>query len=262
MLSDNQSVVRKNFLGTPLDVLTMSQTLEMATQAMCSGKKITHVALNVAKLVNMRTDPVLRGDVTSADIIGIDGMGIVWGARLHGITIEERVAGIDLMWRLLAECEARGFRPYFLGATTEVVEAAAQATLKAYPRLKMAGMRNGYFTAEESAGIVEEINASGADCLFVGLPTPKKERFLAEHRQRLNAPFVMGVGGSYDVIGGKVARAPQWMQSASLEWLYRTLQEPRRLIWRYARTNLAFFFLLIAEFIRPASKFDTGRRSK
>lgn len=231
-----------------MDALSMDETVEMAAGAMRSGATVTHVAINVAKLVRMRTDPTLRMDVTGADIIGVDGMGLVWGARLHGIRIPERVAGIDLMWNLIGECERHGYKPFFLGAKEEVVRAAAQGAIRAFPKLEIAGVRNGYFSSEDEQEIVAHINDSGADCLFVGLPTPMKERFLSKHRSSLKTPFVMGVGGSFDVIGGKVSRAPRWMQQASLEWLYRIMQEPRRLVWRYASTNARFLLLLLSEF--------------
>ena len=246
----NSARVRADFLGTPVDLLTMRQTVDMAAMAMRSRSKITHVALNVAKLVRMKTDPVLRADVVASDIIGADGTGLLWGARVLGVRIPERVAGIDLMWNVLGECEKNGFRPFFLGATAEVVASAANAAVAAYPKLQMAGIHDGYFGRERTAEIVERINDSRADCLFVGMPTPHKEHFLAKYRQALNVPFVMGVGGSFDVFGGKVSRAPRWMQRSGLEWLFRTMQEPRRLAWRYADTNCRFLLLVAKELLK------------
>ena len=256
----NNSSVRALFLGTPIDLMTMRQTVDMATEAMRSHSKITHVALNVAKLISMRTDPVLRADVVASDLIVTDGVGLLWGAKLLGVRIPERVAGIDLMWNVLGECGQNGFRPFFLGATRHVVEAAAKAALAAYPKLQMAGIHDGYFAHEKTPEIVAKINDSRADCLFVGLPTPRKEHFLAEYRQKLNASFVMGVGGSFDVIGGKVSRAPGWMQDSGLEWLFRTVQEPRRLAWRYANTNSKFLLLVVKELLK--SRVNPGPREK
>lgn len=254
------SSMRAFFLGTPVDLLTMRQTVNMATGAMRSRTKITHVALNVAKLISMTTDPVLRADVVASDIIGADGVGLLWGAKLLGVRIPERVAGIDLMWNVLGECERNGFRPFFLGATRHVVASAAIAAVAAYPKLKMAGIHDGYFAHEKTPDIVAKINHSRADCLFVGLPTPRKEHFLAEYRRQLNVPFVMGVGGSFDVIGGKVSRAPRWMQASGLEWLFRTVQEPRRLAWRYANTNSRFLLLVVRELLN--SRVNASPREK
>lgn len=158
--------------------------------------RLQHVALNVAKLVNTRRDPVLSADVTSSDLVGIDGMGIVWAARLLGLPVQERVSGIDLLTELLAVCSQDGFRPYFLGATPEVLELCERQVLAKYPAIRFAGLRDGYFAPDRESDVVADIRASGADCLFIGMPSPRKERFLAAHRDDLNVPFIMGVGGS------------------------------------------------------------------
>lgn len=249
MLSAKTDIARALFLDAPIDLLTMHETIDIAMGAMRSQSKVTHVALNVAKFVAMRTDERLRADVLGADIIGVDGIGLALGARLLGIRVPERVSGIDLMGRILAECAENGFRPFFLGATRDVVEAAARAALRAYPPLEIAGTVDGYFSHDKIPDIVGAINESGADCLFVGMPTPRKEQFLAAHRHEINAPFVMGVGGSFDVMAGKVIRAPHWIQNAGFEWLFRTAQEPGRLTWRYANTNTRFLFILFKELL-------------
>lgn len=239
--------MRTTFIDAPMDVLTKSETVAIALDAIRSGGRVTHCALNVAKLVRMRSNATLRDDVRAADIVGIDGMGIVWGARLAGIPVPERVPGIDLMLALLEECARHGYRPYFLGAAPDVVRHAAVTARSRYPNLELAGLRDGYFASDDEASIVEAINASGADCLFVGMPTPRKERFLAAHRQAMDVPFVMGVGGSFDVLSGKVARAPAWVQRSGLEWAFRMAQEPRRMIGRYISTNAVFIILILRE---------------
>ena len=236
--------MRAMFLGCPLDVLTMAETVELAHEAMRGRKRLQHVALNVAKLVNMRRDPVLAADIISSDLVGIDGMGIVWAARCLGLPVKERVAGIDLLTRLLERSAEQGFKPYFLGGTPEVVHKAADQVLVDYPAICFAGLRDGYFKPEQEPEVVRQIRESGADCLFIGMPTPRKERFLAAHRDSLNVPFIMGVGGSFDVLAGGVRRAPSRMQAFGLEWLYRTYQEPRRMWWRYAKTNTFFAGIL------------------
>jgi N-acetylglucosaminyldiphosphoundecaprenol N-acetyl-beta-D-mannosaminyltransferase len=218
----------------------MAETVELAHEAMRSRKRLQHVALNVAKLVNMRRDPVLAADIVSSDLVGIDGMGIVWGARCLGLPVMERVTGIDLLSQLLALCADRKFKPYFLGGTREIVQRSVDQMLKKYPTICFAGFRDGYFKPEEELEVVSEIRKSEADCLFIGMPTPRKERFLAFHRDDLNVPFIMGVGGSFDILAGEVCRAPTPMQASGLEWLYRIYQEPRRMWWRYVKTNTVF----------------------
>lgn len=236
--------MRAEFLGAPIDLLTLEQTVGRAVDAMLMRKPTHHVALNVAKLVNMRRNDELRRDVCESHIVGVDGMGIVWGARTLGIPVPERVSGVDLMERLLEACSLMEFRPYFLGARQDVLERAVRNAGERWPGLKFAGYRNGYFSPDEEREVVAEIRAANPDCLFIAMPTPRKERFLRQHRDTLQIPFIMGVGGSLDVLAGHVSRAPLAMQRAGLEWLYRVYQEPRRMWWRYANTNFVFAGLL------------------
>jgi N-acetylglucosaminyldiphosphoundecaprenol N-acetyl-beta-D-mannosaminyltransferase len=207
-------------------------------------RPLQHVALNVAKLVNLRRDPELRADVFGADIVGVDGMGILVGARLFGVSVPERVAGVDLMERVLALCAEQGFRPYLLGAKADVLAAAVAELARRHPTLRLAGVQHGYFSAAEEPAVVAAIRESRADCLFVAMPTPRKERFMAAHRTAMDVPFVMGVGGSIDVLAGHVQRAPLAWQKSGFEWLYRTLQEPRRMWRRYLTTNIAYAGIL------------------
>lgn len=241
--------MRTEFLGVPIDLLTLDQTVARAVDAMLMKKPTQHVAINVAKLVNTRRNAELKRDVCESHIVGIDGMGIVWGARALGIPVPERVAGVDLMERLLEVCSLMEFRPYLLGARKAVLERAMESALERWPGLHFAGCRDGYFTAEEEEDVVEEIKRSAADCLFIAMPTPRKERFLHKYRDALGVPFIMGVGGSVDVLAGHVTRAPLRVQRAGLEWLYRTYQEPRRMWWRYANTNLVYAGLLARELV-------------
>jgi N-acetylglucosaminyldiphosphoundecaprenol N-acetyl-beta-D-mannosaminyltransferase len=249
-------MMRASIFGCPIDILTMSETIDLARSAMQRRKTTLHVAMNVAKLVNMRADPVLAEDVKSGDIIGIDGMGILLAAKLSGFPAKERVAGIDLLQELLAVCANEGFRPFFLGATSRVVRKARDAVTVTHPSIRFAGMRDGYFAADREKEVVEEIRNSGADCLFIAMPTPRKERFLSAYRDHVQVPFIMGVGGSFDVLAGEVTRAPTLMQKAGLEWLYRIYQEPGRMWWRYFRTNTIFAGMIILVVIqRIRSKF-------
>jgi N-acetylglucosaminyldiphosphoundecaprenol N-acetyl-beta-D-mannosaminyltransferase len=236
--------MRREFLGLAIDPLTADETVARAVEAMRTRQLTQHVAINVAKLVKARRDPELRRDISESHVVGIDGMGIVWGARLLGVSVPERVAGIDLMERLLAACAAEGLRPYFLGARQDVLERAVAETRRRWPRVAFAGYRNGYFSRGEESAIVRQIRDAGADCLFIGMPTPHKERFLRRYRDELGVPFIMGVGGSFDVLAAHVRRAPAFMQRAGLEWLYRIYQEPARMWWRYVSTNTVFVGLV------------------
>jgi N-acetylglucosaminyldiphosphoundecaprenol N-acetyl-beta-D-mannosaminyltransferase len=253
-------MMRETFLGCPIDILTMAETVDLARQAMRNHQRLQHVALNVAKFVNMRRDPVLAADVTGSDVISMDGMGIVWGARCIGLPARVRVTGIDLLTELLAASAAEGFKPYFLGATPEISETAAIRVLDKYPSIQFAGVRDGYFSADQEREVVDSIRNSGADCLFIGMPTPRKERFLASYRDELNVPFIMGVGGAFDVLAGQVRRAPAHFQQFGLEWLYRVYQEPGRMWWRYVKTNTLFAGIL-AQAVVQHSLHATSRAS-
>ena len=196
------------FLGVKLHLLTMRQTVEHVMHAMRNRTPLQQVSLNVAKLMTLRHDSELASDLMQADLVSADGMGIVLGARLMGVHVPERVAGVDLMEQVLARCAEEGYRPYLLGARPEVLARAVDRLKQRFPGLHLAGFHDGYFTPLQEAGLVRKIRAAQPDCLFVGMPTPRKERFLARHRAALQIPFVMGVGGSLDILAGHVRRAP------------------------------------------------------
>ncbi|MBN3804556.1 WecB/TagA/CpsF family glycosyltransferase [Paraburkholderia sp. Ac-20336] len=235
---------RIELFGCPMDVATMDETVDVISARMEAGEFTQHVVVNVAKLVNMQSDTALSSSVRACDIVNIDGMGIVWGARLLGHQIPERVAGVDLFERLVQMAVLRDMPVYFLGATDDVVCRTTEVLKVRYPRLKIAGYHHGYFWDDEE-GMVEIIRLSGAKLLFVAITSPKKENFIDRWRDRLGVDFVMGVGGTFDVIAGKVRRAPPWMQRSGLEWAYRVAQEPKRMWRRYWVTNNRFAVMLL-----------------
>ena len=171
-------------------------------------------------------------------------MSVVWALRASGQPAPERVAGVDLMAQLLAAAGRQRLSVYFLGARREVVNALVQRSRIQYPGLEIAGFRDGYFGPHDHAAIVEEIRASKASLLFVGMPSPFKETWIERHRERLEVPVIMGVGGSFDVLAGFIPRAPRWVQSRGLEWFWRFLMEPRKLWKRYLTTNSEFIWLV------------------
>lgn len=235
---------RIELLGCPMDVASMDETVAQIDQAIAANCFTQHVVVNVAKLVNMQTDVQLDASVRECDIINIDGMGVVLGARILGHNVPERVAGVDLFHELLAMSARRGYSVYLLGAQDEVVSETARRVQQLYPSLKLAGSHHGYFWDEEQA-MVDRIRESGAQLLFVAITSPKKENFINRWREQLGVTFVMGVGGTFDVVAGKVKRAPLWMQNYGLEWLYRVIQEPGRMWKRYLVTNSKFAWMLL-----------------
>lgn len=252
--------MRVKLLGLPVDLLSQEDTVTRALEAMRTRKRCQHVALNVAKLVDCQTDANLRRDVEDSDIVGIDGMGILYALRLLGHRAPHRVAGVDLFEGLMAACAKERFRPFLLGASLEVLERAERTLVRRHPGLVVAGRHHGYFTVAEEDRIADLIRTSRADCLFIAMPTPHKERFMHRYRDSLGVPFCMGVGGTFDVVAGHVRRAPLAWQRLGLEWLFRLLQEPRRMFWRYARTNAIFAGLLLRALAAKARGSDADAR--
>lgn len=233
------------FMGVNIHPLSMKQTLNKCEEFILSNKPHQHVVVNVAKIVNMQKDPQLKKDVENADLINIDGMGVVWGARFLGQKDLERVAGIDLFANLLQLSEKKGYNIYFLGAKQQILEDMVNNIKQKHPKLKIAGYRNGYFTESENLKVAKEINKTKAQLLFVGISSPKKEQFICSQLKNTGASFAMGVGGSFDIFAGLTKRAPVWMQNFGLEWFYRIMQEPRRMFMRYFVTNSKFLKMVI-----------------
>jgi N-acetylglucosaminyldiphosphoundecaprenol N-acetyl-beta-D-mannosaminyltransferase len=241
---------RVAILGCPIDPLDMAETVERCDDLIQQGGTSQHMAVNVAKLVAARRDPDLRSAIEGSALVSADGQGIVLAARLLGRPLPERVAGIDLMQELLALAERRGYRVYVLGARSDVLERAAAVIDERHPRLQWAGRRDGYFEPAEEPEVCAEIRRSRPDMLFVAMGTPRKETFLAANADALGTPLLVGVGGAVDVLAGLTRRAPLAWQRLGLEWLYRLLQEPRRMFRRYAVSNARFAMMLAPAVVR------------
>ncbi len=233
--------------GVPIDNLTLPETADRIEGMIRSGRTHQHVVVNVDKIVKLQRDPELRRAILDCDLISADGQPIVWASRVLDKPLKERVTGIDLFAAVVERCAERGFRPYLLGARQEVVEKVAEILKSRHVTLQLAGWRNGYWSADEESVVVAEVKSARSDVLFVAMGSPKKELFVRKWKAELQVPFVMGVGGTFDVVAGMVKRAPNWMQRCGLEWLYRLIQEPGRMWRRYLVEDMAFFALLWRE---------------
>ncbi|MDD2797098.1 MAG: WecB/TagA/CpsF family glycosyltransferase [Bacteroidales bacterium] len=237
--------MRINFMGIPVDALTMVETINTIDNAISSKKRINHVVINAGKVVAMQTDKQLFESVSTCDLINADGQSIVWAAHFLGKFIPERVAGADLMQHLVHLASIKGYKCFFFGAKEDIVKKVVDIYTEKYGSTVIGGYRNGYYTKEDEPLIANEIANSGSQLLFVALSSPKKENFLFEHRIILDKLcFTMGVGGTFDVISGHTKRAPIWMQNFGLEWFYRFAQEPNRMWKRYLIGNSKFIWLL------------------
>ena len=236
---------RVTIFNCPVDPLTMDETIAIINESIIAKCSIRHVVINVAKLVYMQSNSDLYNSVVGCDIINVDGKPIVWVSKFFGENIPERVAGIDLMENLINLASKKGYKVFFLGASNDIVKKVVEIYSKKYSSDIVAGYRDGYFNISEEEEVAKQIAKSGAHMLFVAISSPKKELFLSKYKKSINIPFVMGVGGSFDVVAGKVRRAPAWIQSGGLEWFFRLVQEPRRMWKRYLYTNTIFIFLII-----------------
>jgi poly-beta-1,6-N-acetyl-D-glucosamine synthase len=241
---------RAELLGVTFDIISMDATVLRCLE-LCLAPRASHtiITANASHLCMMRRDLEFREACWAGELTVADGMSVVWALRASGQPVPERVAGVDLMSRLLAIAGEHQLRVYFLGARREVVTELAGKALAMYPGLEVAGVRDGYFSPTDHAAIVEDIQASGAHMLFVGMPSPFKETWCERHRERLNIPLIIGVGGSFDVLAGYIKRAPRWVQALGMEWFWRLMMEPRKLWKRYLTTNSEFIWLAGREII-------------
>lgn len=245
--------------GLHLDALTEDQVVERCREAVADHRRMLIGVVNAAKVVNLRRDPLLRDSLLECDLIVADGQSVVWASRFVHQPLPERVAGCDLFESLLAVAERDDRSVFLLGAKPDVLELLKSRLAERFPALRIAGSRNGYFTAEQQGEVAEEIEKSHADMLFLGITSPKKEIFLGRFGDSLGVPVMHGVGGSFDVVAGVTKRAPERWQRMGLEWAYRTVQEPRRMWKRYLTTNTRFVILLGREMIHPSPELRPTR---
>lgn len=244
------SPARRQLFGLQVDALTIGQVLDLVRSSLESRERLLIGVVNAAKVINVRRDEFLRDSLLECDVLLADGQSVVWASRLLGQPLPERIAGIDLFELMLTLAHREGHSVYLLGARPEVLEKLVDQIQRRWPGLHVAGSRDGYFDASESADVAAKITHSGADMLFLGMTTPKKEIFLGTYGESLGVPVLHGVGGSFDVLAGLTRRAPLLWQRWGMEWAYRVLQEPRRLWKRYLTTNTLFLFLLLRERFR------------
>jgi N-acetylglucosaminyldiphosphoundecaprenol N-acetyl-beta-D-mannosaminyltransferase len=243
--------------GLPIDRLTMAESVERALQLIHEGPGHQHVVLNAAKVVSAQSSGPLAESVRNADIVNADGQSVVWASRILRDPLPERVAGIDFMEQLIQASIPSGLRVGLLGATQEVVDRVAE--ILSARGVSLSYKRNGFWAAEDEEALVKDITATGTNILFVGIPSPAKELFVARWLSSLDVNLVVGVGGSFDVIAGKTSRAPLVLQRMGIEWLWRLMQEPRRMFKRYLVGNSQFTALVFRQLrhkyahLRPSS---------
>jgi N-acetylglucosaminyldiphosphoundecaprenol N-acetyl-beta-D-mannosaminyltransferase len=241
---------RLDFLGAPLDPLTLEEAVAVVHRLIQRGETGQQASLNAAKVVRARRDAELARALWSCDLVLADGQSIVWAGKVLGRRIPERVPGIDLMTALCARAAERGYRVFLVGARPDVIDDAAGEIERRHPGIQIVGKHHGYYSDDEEAAVIRQIEGARPHLLFVAFETPQKELFLSRVRGVIRVPFAMGVGGSFDVLAGRRRRAPVWMQTAGLEWSFRFVQEPRRLARRYLVGNALFVALVLREVVQ------------
>ena len=222
---------RVYILGIGIDDLTEEEALRRIEEFIESGRPHQVVTMNPEFLVVAQEDPQFKKVLGEADLAVVDGVGLLWAARLLGKPLRGRVTGAELVRSLSRVAERRGFRLFLLGAQEGIAQAAARVLQNECPQLLIAGTYAGSPAPEEEEEIIERIRAASPHVLFVAYGFPQQDMWIRRNMNGLNVPLSMGVGGAFDYISGAVKRAPAWMRRLGLEWLFRLIRQP----WRWRR---------------------------
>jgi len=244
------SVARTNILGVGVSAVNMTSALQVIDGWIADGDPHYVCVTGVHGVMESRRDDHVRAIHNAAGLVVPDGMPLVWLSRLGGHKHVERVYGPDLMLAVCERSQETGYGHFLYGGATGVPELLAENLKRRFPRLRIVGTHSPPFrplTPSEDAAVVRMIDESGAEIVWVGLSTPKQERWMAAHTVRLSAPVLVGVGAAFDFLAGLKKQAPRWMQRAGLEWFFRLVTEPRRLWRRYLVNNPLFVLLAISQ---------------
>ena len=218
-----------SILGLPIQNVTMDEAVNDVYGFFALRESKIVVTPNAEILQMFQTRPEMHDALMEADYVVPDGVGVLMAAKRLGTPLKEKVAGIELGIHLLERCAAEGKRVFFLGAKPGIAERAKLEVEKKLPDIRIVGVQDGYFKPEEEPALVERINGLDVDMLFVCLGAPKQEIWMASHKSVLKVGAMLGLGGTLDVLGNNVKRAPRWMINMRLEWLYRIIKEPYRI---------------------------------
>ncbi len=243
---------RVNVLGVGISPINMPAVLSAIENWIATGEQHYVCVSGVHGVIESQRDEQLRRIHNASGLTTPDGMPLVWLGRLTGHNSMERVYGPDLMLAMSELSARKGYRNYYYGGAEGVPEQLAHNLQNRFPGLQVAGTFSPPFrplTADEDTQVVEMINKSQADIVWIGLSTPKQERWAAAHVGRLDGSALIGVGAAFDFHSGRVKQAPRWIQRSGFEWFYRMLQDPKRLTKRYLINNPLFLGLILAQLL-------------
>jgi N-acetylglucosaminyldiphosphoundecaprenol N-acetyl-beta-D-mannosaminyltransferase len=237
--------IRIDILGVPVDCVDMAGALGAVQQMIAGDRPQSVIAVNPEKVIKAQSDDGLRDQLKQAGLLIPDGIGVVLAAAILGLGAMRRVPGSELMPEICALAAAKGYGIFLFGASPEVNALASAELIKRYPKINIVGRQHGYVKDNEMSGVIERINSSGAQILFIALGSPKQEQWMATHINSLNSVRVLqGVGGTFDVIAGRVQRAPAVFLRLNLEWLYRLLAQPKRILRQTALPRFVYRVLV------------------
>lgn len=226
--TEQQAIKKISIFGVPFSTLNMRDTVEYLTQVVERRDSYHVITANPIMVMAAVNDEKMMRVMKQADLIVPDGAGIVWAANYVNEPLPERVTGFDLIHELMRVGEQRRWRVFLVGTTQEIITEAARNLKLQYPLVEIVGVQNGFFGPAEDDEVVNRIAEAAPDLLFVARSATTQEPWIAQFRDRLNVPIMMGVGGSFDIISGKMKRAPVLFQKLRLEWFYRLVKEPSR----------------------------------
>lgn len=244
-----------SILQTKVSRYNLRETIEQFEKAIADREKKLRVSVTPVNCILWAyKNRDLQNIYNSADIVTADGVPVVWASRWLKNPIRGRVTGLDLLPAFAEVASEKGYSFYFLGAAEGVGDQLAAKLKSSYTGLKVAGVYSppfaDQFTKDENEFMIQKINASGADVLWVSLTAPKQDYWIAEHFDRLQVSVAIGVGAAFDVVAGNISRSPNWMQNYGLEWLYRLLKEPKRLASRYLIEAPQFIPLIFKQVVK------------
>jgi N-acetylglucosaminyldiphosphoundecaprenol N-acetyl-beta-D-mannosaminyltransferase len=240
-----------SILGCRVDAIGNEAAVRGIVSLARAGRPAQVVTLGTEMAVRAQHDARFRAAVNASALSLCDTIGVMYAARLHGVQIRERVAGVDLIDPLCAAFAREGISVFLLGGKGNTAERAARTLQERHPQLVVAGARDGYFSTADDAAVAAEVARSRAQVLFAGLGSPRQELWIADRLQETGCSVGIGVGGSFDVFAGNVERAPAVWRKLNLEWLYRLIQEPER--WRRQLALPRFVWLALVERLRARS---------
>ncbi|GAB4407907.1 MAG: WecB/TagA/CpsF family glycosyltransferase [Anaerolineales bacterium] len=241
---------RVNVLGVGISAINLPQALAIIDDWIARRDPHYVCVSTVHGVMECQRNEAVRRALNSSGLTTPDGMPLVWISRLHGFRHVRRVYGPDLMLAVCERSVAKGYRHYLYGGRPGVAEALKARLERRFPGVQIVGLESPPFeplTPEQDREAVERINAANPDIVWVGMSTPKQDLWAAEHVGRLNAPVILAVGAAFDFVSGRKRQAPRWMRDSGLEWLFRLIQEPRRLWRRYLLYNPLFIWLLLGQ---------------